>query len=149
MDLALPPGRVSFMGPWPNSSIPAIIKESHLVVIPSRYENFCNVALEALAAGRAALGSRCGGLPDLIKPEFNGLLFEPASPPDLAVKLTRCFRNPDDVVAWGANGFEQSRRYGWEEVAEETHVLFVRIIARRAAEPTRGLEDGSRGDSRK
>jgi len=58
-------------------------------VMSSQSESFPNALLEAMASGCCVLGSRVGGVPELISPEHNGLLFESRSVDDLAAKLSR------------------------------------------------------------
>lgn len=67
-----------------------------LVVIPSRQpEPLTRVALEAMTAGCALVGTRVGGTPELIEHERNGLLVEPGNPTQLAQAIIHLLRNDD------------------------------------------------------
>lgn len=119
--------RCRILGPKPNSEIPGIMRSSDAVVIPSRYENFCNVALEAMAAGRAIIGARCGGIPSLVEDGRTGLLFEAGSSEDLATKLEKVFKNPTVLTKMGENAWHKSRNYDWERICSLTHDLFIEL----------------------
>jgi len=58
--------RIHFFGAATPEQIVSLLNGSLLVVIPSRFESFGIVALEALAAGKPILASRVGGLPELL-----------------------------------------------------------------------------------
>ena len=64
-------------------------------VLPSRSEAFSNALLEAMACGCCPVGSRVGGMPELIKHGEHGFLFNPESPGELAEQLTKLALNPD------------------------------------------------------
>jgi glycosyltransferase involved in cell wall biosynthesis len=64
-------------------------------VLPSRSEAFSNALLEAMACGCCPVGSRVGGMPELIKHGEHGFLFDPESPGELAEQLTKLALNPD------------------------------------------------------
>lgn len=71
---------------------------ARLVAVPSRREGFGMVAAEALAAGRAVVGTRVGGLPDLVTDGVNGALV----PPDDVAALATALRATDPAL--GAEG---------------------------------------------
>ena len=63
------PGRVRFHGLLPKAEMHRLMLDASVVVMPSRwYENQPMVALEALARGVPVVGSRLGGLPELVRP---------------------------------------------------------------------------------
>lgn len=115
--------RCRILGAVEHARIPALMADNDAVVVPSRYENFCNVALEAMAAGRAVLCSRCGGIPDLVEERVTGLLFEPGSVPDLRVKLQSALDAPEELSRMGANAWKKARNYSWQRIGHETDEL--------------------------
>jgi glycosyltransferase involved in cell wall biosynthesis len=64
-------------------------------VLPSRSEAFSNALLEAMACGCCPVGSRVGGMPELIKHGEHGFLFNPESSDELAEQLTKLALNPE------------------------------------------------------
>jgi glycosyltransferase involved in cell wall biosynthesis len=111
---------VDMLPPWPNASVPTLMRSSDVVIVPSRYENFCNVALEAIASGRAVIGSRCGGIPDLVIDRWNGLLFPPGDDAALAACVTKLLDSPILVRTFGRRGRSAALRFDWAVVAAET-----------------------------
>jgi glycosyltransferase involved in cell wall biosynthesis len=59
------------------------------LVLPSRSEGLPRVVIEAFCRGRAVVGSRAGGIPDIVQHELNGLLVEADDPGELADALVR------------------------------------------------------------
>jgi glycosyltransferase involved in cell wall biosynthesis len=76
----------------------------HCFVLPSRTEGMGRVLIEAMASGKPVIGSKVGGIPDLIEDEKNGLLFEPGNIVDLAKKLTRLLSDPQLSHEMGLSG---------------------------------------------
>lgn len=77
-------------------------KKCSIVVIPSICEDiFPNVGLESLAIGRAIVGSKLGGIVDLIEEGKNGYLVSPRSPEDIAEKILKILKENKFVdFAW-------------------------------------------------
>lgn len=79
--------RVRFLGRMePREFYP----QMDLVVVPSLLnDNFPGVVFESLAFGKPVIGSRRGGIPEMIRDSVNGLLFEPDRPQELVAALRR------------------------------------------------------------
>ncbi|MGR6840863.1 glycosyltransferase family 4 protein [Aliivibrio wodanis] len=72
-------GRQHNMGDW--------FAAADLLVHPSYTEGLGSVILEAINSGLPAIGSRAGGIPDIIEHEKSGLLIEPGSSTELALRI--------------------------------------------------------------
>jgi glycosyltransferase involved in cell wall biosynthesis len=81
--------------------------EADVFVLPSYVEGTPNAVLEAMAAGRAVIATRVGGIPDLIEPEKTGILIEAGDIAALGVALVRLRQHPELRQALG----EQARQY--------------------------------------
>jgi glycogen(starch) synthase len=91
------------------------------VVIPSLYEPFGLVALEALAAGAPLVVARTGGLSELIEGTDAGLTFEPGRPADLASCIERVLNDKFLAAELTKNAKELiDRKYSWQAVATAT-----------------------------
>jgi glycosyltransferase involved in cell wall biosynthesis len=67
-----------------------------VLVVPSRwYENSPTVILEAFAMGIPVIATRLGSMPELVKHEESGLLFEKDSTEDLRAQIKRLIDEPD------------------------------------------------------
>ncbi len=87
------------------SEVDKYLSESHLTVMPSLcYENSPTVIAQSLASGTPVLGSRLGGIPELIEEGKTGWLFEPGAPKDFLVKLNWCLAHPDEMLKAGLAG---------------------------------------------
>lgn len=64
---------VRFLGPIPNERVPAAFQAADVILVPSHYEAFGLVALEARAVGAPVIASDVGGLRELVMPENGGV----------------------------------------------------------------------------
>ena len=71
------------------SEVAAALDEATLLVLPSRSEGMGRVLVEAFCRGRGVIGSRVGGIPDLVRDGENGVLVEPGDAEALAEALVR------------------------------------------------------------
>lgn len=89
---------VAFDGPLPRHQLAAAIRSATasggFCCFPSRWENYPNVCLEAMALGAPVLGSDAGGMSEIIEHESSGLLFRSGDTQDLARNLTRLLEDP-------------------------------------------------------
>ncbi len=84
------------------------------MTVPSiAYENFPLVSMEAMARCKPVLGSRNGGIPDLVLHEETGLLLPPANVEAWAQAMLEVLRQPSRLAEWGRAGrhhYEQNFR---------------------------------------
>lgn len=81
--------RVIMMPDVDDAMAKTLLQRAAIFAIPSTGEGLGLSLQEAMYAGCACIGSRVGGIPDLIENEITGLLVPPAQPSDLAEGLTR------------------------------------------------------------
>jgi glycogen synthase len=72
--------RVFFKGAITGNEVKFLLSQSMICVVPSLWENYPTVVLEAMAAGCAVAASNRGGIPELITDHENGILFNPLKP---------------------------------------------------------------------
>ena len=102
-----------------------------LFVMPSRYENYSNAVLEAMACGVPFLGSDVGGNRRVVETE-GGWLFAPGSADSLAQTLCLIAENPCQARDRGACGGEKVRhRYSWETSAKRLEAIFQSCLDRK------------------
>lgn len=83
------PAQTRWTEALPTEGVAAALDEASVLVLPSRSEGLPRVAVEAFCRGRAVLGARAGGIPDLVADGENGLLVDPGDPDALADALVR------------------------------------------------------------
>ena len=99
-----------------------VYKSARLVVVPSRREGYGLVAAEAAASGRAVVGSRVGGIPDLIEDGVSGMLVEPGDVEQLSKALKMVDPN------WGAAGLSKYHSLGMENHSSALRKLYEKLI---------------------
>lgn len=85
--------RVEFAGVLSVDAVQQLIIRSTVAVVPSLWENYPTVVLEAMAAGCAIAAANRGGIPEIILHEQNGLLFNPQSSRDIFRAVNRLLSN--------------------------------------------------------
>jgi glycogen(starch) synthase len=107
----------------------AAVHGAGCVVIPSLYEPFGVVALEALAGGAPLVVANTGGLAELVAGTGAALLFEPGNADDLACCIERVLNERelgDDMVASGKSLLVAS--YSWDAIAARTLDVFTAAL---------------------
>jgi glycogen(starch) synthase len=108
-----------------DNELRAMIHRAGCVVIPSLYEPFGVVALEALAGGAPLVAADTGGLAELVGGTGSALLFEPGNAADLADCIERVLTDPglaDELVARGQQLIHAS--YSWDAIGARTLALY-------------------------
>jgi glycogen(starch) synthase len=125
-DLIALPGFLS------DDELRALVHRAGCVVIPSLYEPFGVVALEALAAGAPLIVARTGGLAELVADTDAGLTFEPGNPDDLAhsVELVLRDRELARQLTESARRLIE-KKYAWGAVATSVVQVYEAAITHR------------------
>ncbi|HXV78456.1 MAG TPA: glycosyltransferase [Candidatus Binatia bacterium] len=92
---------VHFTGPLPQSELARRMAGASVLVLPSHSEGFGRVVLEAMATGTPVIGSRVGGIPELLDDGVRGFLVPPGDERALAEKISWVFENRDRAQTMG------------------------------------------------
>jgi len=95
--------RVRMIGLIPHAQVLWLIRQAALLVLPSRYEAFGLVLLEAGVFARPVIASDVGGIPEIVIDNVTGLLVAAEDEAGLAARLSYLLSRPDDAVALGDN----------------------------------------------
>jgi len=116
-------GRVDFRGRVDDKALQEAFAAADVLVLPSIVdsrgdtEGLGVVLLEAMSCGVPVVGSRAGGITDIIEDQESGLLVPPADPALLAGALDRLARDPALAARLGAAGERRVRAaFGWPEI---------------------------------
>jgi glycosyltransferase involved in cell wall biosynthesis len=88
-------GRARFLGPQPRSTVFELLRAGDAVVLPSKWENFPHVLVEALAVGTPVIATAVGGVTEIVRDGENGLLVPPEDPAAFAAAIRRYFDDAD------------------------------------------------------
>ena len=109
--------RVKLLGFLNSDDMKETIRKCKFVVVPSIwYENCPYSVMETLAIGKPVIGSNIGGIPELVKNEKSGLIYEYNNIDDLVEKMNILFENEDLTKLYGKNAKEQANRLYKSEV---------------------------------
>jgi glycosyltransferase involved in cell wall biosynthesis len=103
--------RVRFMGAMSQSELAFWMANSSVLVLSSTSEGLGRVILEAMAAGTPVIGSRVGGIPELVEDGARGFLVPPGDENALAEKLRWVLNNPAKSSEMGKSGRAFAERF--------------------------------------
>jgi D-inositol-3-phosphate glycosyltransferase len=120
---------ITFLGAKDQDTLVYYYSAAEMVVMPSHYESFGMVALEAMACGTPVIASDVGGLSFNIEDGFNGYLVPGRDPQALADKILLLlkYKALRDQLSEQAQAWVT--RYSWVNIAEEILEVFERTIA--------------------
>jgi starch synthase len=97
---------------------------------PSLYEPLGIVNLEAMACGTAVVGSRVGGIPEVVEDGVTGLLVPSGDPAALADALNTLVRDTALAGAMGRAGRARAAaEFGWRAIAGQTAALYSELVS--------------------
>jgi alpha-maltose-1-phosphate synthase len=112
----------------PKPEVIQLLTHATVFAIPSVYEPLGIVNLEAMACGTAVVGSRTGGIPEVVADGETGLLVPPGEPEPLAEALNTLLRDPDRAEAMGQAGRKRAvSEFGWPAIAAQTADLYAEL----------------------
>ncbi|MER3485618.1 MAG: glycosyltransferase family 1 protein, partial [Chloroflexota bacterium] len=98
-----------------------------VVIVPSRYESFGLVAVEAMACGVPVVASRVGGLVYTIADGETGYLVPFNDAEAFADRCQALFKDPALRARFGAQGHASAQRFAWPAVAESVLHVYQRL----------------------
>jgi glycosyltransferase involved in cell wall biosynthesis len=99
------------------TAVASALDASRALLLPSASEGLPRVAIESFLRGRAVVGARAGGIPDIVEQERNGLLVEPGDAVALAEAIERVLFEPGLAERLGAGAHADAPR--WQSTADE------------------------------
>ncbi|MFI9530277.1 glycosyltransferase family 4 protein [Micromonospora rosaria] len=137
---------IRFAGFLDAKQLPAVLGATDATVIPSLYEPFGMIALEAAAAGAPLAVAATGGLAEIVEPGVTGVTFPHSDPHALAGAVDQLLG--DEVfarrVARSARAMV-GKRYGWATIAERTAATYAAAGREHSGFQVRRATDRLRG----
>ena len=122
-------GRVEIIGNVDEERQGELLRRALVVCVPSRYEGWCMVAVEAAAAGKAVLGTDIDGLRDAVRHDETGVLVRPEDVGALAEGMRGLIADDAKRRSLGIAGRVWAGRFGWDRLAEDLEEVYLRAVA--------------------
>ncbi|UCC62816.1 MAG: glycosyltransferase family 4 protein [Anaerolineae bacterium] len=117
---------VLWLGPIPESDLPALYAGATAFVFPSLYEGFGLPTLEAMACGAPVV---CARIPSLLEVGADAALyFDPTSVAAMADALKRALADPDLRADLRQRGLARAAQFSWERAAQETLCAYRQML---------------------
>ena len=113
--------RVKFLGPVPNERLPEYLAAADCFVLPSLREGFGIVILEAQAAGIPVIGTKVGGILDLIEDGKTGLLVEPKNSEAIAKAIGEIYSGRKFAKA-------NLEKYDWNNISQQVFNIYQKCL---------------------
>jgi glycogen(starch) synthase len=123
----------TFLGWIGDDVLHSLYPIADLCVVPSIYEPFGLVALEAMASGCPCIVADTGGLREVVPHEDVGLRFRSRDPDSLAQVAERVLADDELGGRLVAEAHQHVRRFDWLDVAERTGAVYDRLTAQRVS----------------
>src|SRR3954453_15237091 len=117
-------GQGTFLGWTGDDVLHSLYRIAHLCVVPSLYEPFGLVALEAMASGCPTIVADTGGLREVVPNDDVGMRFRSRDPRSLAETMTLVLANPAVRFRLVTEAGEHVLRFDWADVARRTATAY-------------------------
>lgn len=121
--------RVVFTGALFGEKLKQVFRQSDVLVLPSSKESFGMVLIEAMAQGTPVIGTKVGGMPDIISDGHDGFLVRPENIKELSESIVKILQDRRLAESMGKNGLRKVKaNYLWAKQVKATHTIFKKII---------------------
>lgn len=120
---------VTFLGKQGQDTLPYYYSAAEAVVVPSHYESFGMVALEAMACGTPVVASQVGGLAFLVQDGITGFTVPDSDPEALCGRLSALIEDPDLRRKMGGQAAEFAQQYAWGKITDRIIKLYEEILS--------------------
>jgi rhamnosyl/mannosyltransferase len=126
--------RVRFVGGIDHSRLHDAYRDADLCIMPSSCEEaFGLPAAEAMACGLAVIGTRIGGIPEVIEDGRTGLLVPRDDPGALAAAICRLLEDDELRCSMGRAGQERcTRNFSWDALGQQLWQKYRQLLGRNA-----------------
>lgn len=114
-----------FVGSMEN--IAPVLEKSAVLVLPSREEGFGLVLLEAMNVGVPVIASRVGGIPEIVRHGYNGILVEKENPEELADAILKVLNDGELRNSLVRNAKGSVKAFKWERTAGEIDAVYEEV----------------------
>jgi D-inositol-3-phosphate glycosyltransferase len=123
---------VAFLGKRSQDTLPYYYSAAEALVMPSHYESFGMVALEAMACGTPVVASQVGGLAYLVQDGVTGYTVPDGDDDILCERLQGVLNDAQLRRTLGLQAAEYARNYAWEKVADQIVGVYHEVLGATA-----------------
>ncbi len=124
--------RIHFVGAVQGVDKLWLLQNAVCLVLPTpTRETFGLVLLEAMTNGKPVIGTKLGGILDLIEENQNGFLVQPGDADDLAQAIEKMFSDSRRRQEMGLAAVEKAKLYDWPVVAQKYIALFESLLEKK------------------
>jgi len=121
--------KVMFTGFVDDETLRKLQKCADVSVVPSLFEPFGIVALEAMAAKSPVVVSDTGGLSEIVEHDITGVEVYPDNPESLAWGITKVLVNETYANAIRTNAYKKvQEKYNWDKIAQQTKSVYEAVL---------------------
>ena len=119
---------VFFLGKRSQDSLPYYYSAADVVVVPSHYESFGMVALEAMACGTPVVATQVGGLAFLVQDGTTGYMIPDGEPQLLGKRVADIICNPELRDRLGSQGAQLAQSYSWDLITQRIMDVYDELL---------------------
>ena len=124
---------VIFLGNIPYENLPKFYNACDALLLPSLIDPSPSVILEAMACGKPVIGSKVGGIEDVLVDRETGYLFTPNSYRELYLLLRKFVESPDIIQQFGKNSRRRIEEvYALDKISEKHIKIYEKVLAKNA-----------------
>ncbi len=126
---------VSFVGAKEQAQLPLYYSAATAVIVPSDYESFGMVALEAMACGTPVIASQVGGLQFLVRDRETGFHVPAREPISLTEAIITLVSDPAQSASMGLSAARAAQDYAWSGIAKRLIEVFEAVASQKLPKP--------------
>jgi D-inositol-3-phosphate glycosyltransferase len=119
---------VVFLGKRDQDKLPYFYSAADVLVMPSHYESFGMVALEAMACGTPVIASEVGGLAYLVRDGETGFTIPDQEPEKLCEKISWLLNDSQLHATMSQRAVEDAQDYAWEKIAKQIVEVYKELV---------------------
>ena len=120
---------IKFLGSKDHQWLPYYFCAAEAVIVPSDYESFGMVALEAMASGTPVIASEVGGLAYLVRDQETGFHVPARNPRSLAQAIYAILEDPQKQKILGENANKLAQHYSWSNIVDRLLPIFEELVS--------------------
>lgn len=121
--------QVRLLGYLPDEQLPLAYRAANLSVVPTiALEGFGLIIIESLAAGTPVLGTPIGGIPEILRPLSDNLIFDSPRVNDLAAHINNVLSGDISLPSKAACQSYVEEHYAWSVVAQQIKTVYEKAL---------------------